>query len=991
MAHEDRTEPERIGRYEQLELVGSGGMGRVYSAYDPVLDRRVAVKVVRARAAGWMDVETARRRLLREAQALASLAHPNVVPVFDVGTFASSARPAEPAPHAEATDEARTRSLSEPAEPPTIRMTDVEPVPSASPSMQARVADEDVYVAMEFVEGATLTRWLDVPRPWRQVLDAVLDAARGLAAAHAEGIVHGDIKPANILVADDGRIMVADFGLARPSSEAVHSGSVSGRWIADGLDTQSQVLGTPPFMAPEQHRGIVDTAADQFALCVTMWLALYGDHPFSVTAGEPQANIVGRIRAGQAPGAIPSSTEVPRRIGRVLQRGLAADPQARWRSVDALVRALQQASGGRGWRWAAGLSAVAAAVAAFVLGRPSGPPSCAPPADALAHTWDDGRRQELRALLPVVAPQWRTDVLSRVEARLDEWRERWEAQWATTCAATDPDSAMHAGAVAQRQCLQARRGDVVALLDVLSTAEDEVWALAPRAAGDLESPETCAQATGRTDEVVEAGVEQGVVGLVARARAEHAAGHHARALDLAEQALQQAPSGASTGARLQAMLVAGSALSDLARLDEAVARLETVVWEASAGGYDDISINAMLTLLFIEGVDRGHYADALAWAARLERLLETVPSARVAAGLYLNVGLTLQAKGDLPAAERSMLRAWAMTVDEPPDRRATVASALGNVARDLGHRAQATEYLTEALMLREQAFGPEHPDVATALNNLGLQRLADGDGDAARADFQRALQIGETALGPEHPRLALFLNNLANVAYGRGELDEALPLYQRTADILTEHFGEDHPSTLTTRGNLGLVLRGKGEPERALVVAQDVLDRSTQVLPAGHASLGMAHNNLAGVLWDLKRLDEAQSHYEQALEIRRAALGPEHPLVATTLDNLARLAIERGDPATGLELSTQAFWIWHSALDPAHVKVAIGLTTMGRALLARGEVEAARFELGHALALLEAATDADPADIEAARTALTEARRTRVPRAKGPAGDPAPP
>jgi serine/threonine protein kinase len=152
-----------IGRYVVLGLVGRGGMGEVYAAYDPELDRKVAVKLLRVKPGNGVSLNEGRQRTLREAQAIARLSHPNVVVVFDVGTFR-----------------------------------------------------DQVFIAMEFVEGNTVTYWLAAqPRSWQEVLRVFRAAGRGLIAAHEKGLVHRDFKPDNVMVSRDGEVRVMDFGLAR--------------------------------------------------------------------------------------------------------------------------------------------------------------------------------------------------------------------------------------------------------------------------------------------------------------------------------------------------------------------------------------------------------------------------------------------------------------------------------------------------------------------------------------------------------------------------------------------------------------------------------------------------------------------------------------------------------------------------------------------------------------------------------------------------------
>ncbi len=294
-----------IGRYVVLELVGEGGMGVVYAAYDPELDRKVAIKLL----GSGRGSAAAGRRLLREAQAMARLTHPNVITVHDVGEHAGM-----------------------------------------------------VFVAMEFVHGQTWTQWQQAcPRSLSETLQIALGAVRGLRAAHEVGLVHRDFKPDNVMIGDDGRVRVMDFGLARlvgDDSDARPSGVPADAPVSSSggagvrLTHAGAVLGTPGYMAPEQFMGHeADARTDQFGFCVTLWEAVYGERPFR---GETALAIGAAVMAGtvQAP---PSDRDVPPWLQEVLRRGLSVDPQARWSSLAELQLQLARHEGTRRrWGWAAG-------------------------------------------------------------------------------------------------------------------------------------------------------------------------------------------------------------------------------------------------------------------------------------------------------------------------------------------------------------------------------------------------------------------------------------------------------------------------------------------------------------------------------------------------------------------------------------------------------------------------------------------------------------
>ena len=303
-----------LGRYRLERELGEGGMGVVHAAFDPDLQRRIALKVLRIAAAG----TEAKDRLLREARAMARLAHPNVVTVHEVGT-----------------------------------------------------ANGRDYVAMELILGDTLADWLrtDQRRP-ADIVAAFLSAGRGLAAAHAAGIVHRDFKPHNVLRSRNGRIVVTDFGLAReaqadlpahldntlplsPPATTVPDAAASS---LSGITITGSLLGTPAYMAPEQWGGgAVTPATDQFAFCVALWEALAGERPYRGPTLEEL-----RAQAALGPGALDAS-KIPRRLRAILRRGLDPDPALRWPNMDALLARIVRAERRPGIALAAGVGALVAA------------------------------------------------------------------------------------------------------------------------------------------------------------------------------------------------------------------------------------------------------------------------------------------------------------------------------------------------------------------------------------------------------------------------------------------------------------------------------------------------------------------------------------------------------------------------------------------------------------------------------------------------------
>ncbi len=307
-----------IGPFRIVEKLGEGGMGLVFKAYDPVLDRHVAIKVLQSRLFSGLGSNAARERLLREAQAMANVRHPNVITVYSVGTFRSQ-----------------------------------------------------VYIAMEYIEGDTLRDWIDAgDQDWRDAVKLLRDAGNGLAAAHESGFVHRDFKPANVLLGTADRVLVTDFGLVSSESDPEQlEGSARNSLERPAVDPNSvsltktgTILGTPPYMAPEQHRGEpADARADQFAFCVTLYEALYGERPHR---GSEYSELVGNIVNGTLK-PTPRGTEVPDWVHDVVVRGLATAPDDRFDSMSDLLNALAMEPVQRPW-WRGRLGAMA--LAAGVLG-----------------------------------------------------------------------------------------------------------------------------------------------------------------------------------------------------------------------------------------------------------------------------------------------------------------------------------------------------------------------------------------------------------------------------------------------------------------------------------------------------------------------------------------------------------------------------------------------------------------------------------------------
>jgi formylglycine-generating enzyme required for sulfatase activity len=291
-----------IGRYLVLERLGAGAMGVVYAAYDPELDRKIALKLLSRQEGRGGDKARRQQRLVREAKAIAKLSHPNVVGIFDVG-----------------------------------------------------VHEGQVFMAMEYLGGGTLRDWMNAKkRPWREIVKMFIEVGQGLAAAHAEGLIHRDFKPDNVLLDKAGKPKVADFGLVRLRSAAFEVATADeaesavppeppapdlpiAQTALAPLTRTGSLAGTPAYMAPEQFLGKpIDARTDQFAFCVALHEALYGERPF---AGDTVMALAGAVARGRMTDP-PRDSDVPGWIRRHVQRGLAPDPAQRHEGFDGLLTAL---------------------------------------------------------------------------------------------------------------------------------------------------------------------------------------------------------------------------------------------------------------------------------------------------------------------------------------------------------------------------------------------------------------------------------------------------------------------------------------------------------------------------------------------------------------------------------------------------------------------------------------------------------------------------
>jgi tetratricopeptide (TPR) repeat protein/predicted Ser/Thr protein kinase len=816
----------RLGRYALLRVLGEGGMGVVFAAYDEELDRKVAIKLLRTQGGAAPE----RSWLLSEAKAMARLSHPNIVQVYDVGT-----------------------------------------------------CDGQLFLAMEFVVGVTLRDWLrERPRDWREVVAVCLQAGRGLQAAHEAGLVHRDFKPHNVLVGGDGRVRVLDFGLAQLQRRD------RTRERADGEHTRTVLAGTPAYMAPELHlRGEPDARSDQFAFCVSVHEALYGKRPFA--AADPQGLATAILTGTLTPP--PVDARVPAWLRKIVLRGLAGDPADRWPSMDALLTALgrDRARTVRRWLLAGAGLGLAALLAANIVQRQAQAAELeAHRCDALGgldEVWGPAHRTAVRAAIVGSGLSYAADTWDRVAARLDDYAARWGEARVQAC--EDHRSGAQSDLLHELRvaCLEQRRGELAALVDVYSSADAAVVGKAVKAAFDLRPLAPCADVDKLLSRVVPPGSPEAAEEVarlrlaLAGVRAETTAGRHTRASELYAAA---EPAIAATGyppLQAEAALLAGMLADALGDYKTAATRLEDALWTAEIARHEAVATEAAIRLYFVTGYRLTKIEEAALWerhaAAALARRFRPDLEIRL-----MSTRSTVAARAGKPddarvLGEQALARASEVNGPRHPEV-ASLLNNLGSFAGARGDHAKASEYFTQSLALVESLFGPEHPDVAIICGNAGSAALASGDHVRAEQLLTRALELTRRALGPEHPEIARIYNNLAGIHTRTGNYAPALALHEQALALRRKLLGELHADTANSASNAGDALLHLGRPAEARALFEQALAGHRATVGEDHPRHGATTAYLGVADVALGRTRQGIAELERGIAIMTAV--PDPPL-----------------------------------------------------------------------------------------------------------------
>jgi tetratricopeptide (TPR) repeat protein len=793
-----------IGRFVVIGLLGKGGMGEVYAAHDPELDRQVAIKLLHAGATN--ESPAGRLRLMREAQAIARVSHPSVVVVYDVGTF-----------------------------------------------------HQRVFIAMELVAGHTLRYWtLERPRSWPELLEVFVSAGRGLAAAHERELVHRDFKPDNVMIAFDGQVRVMDFGLVQlsgeratePAATAVRPAPPVAPARDDDQDLQSTqpvavtrasrpatgalsveltrtgtAVGTPAYMSPEQFRNEpTDARTDQFSFCVALYEAIYGERPFAGTSVHELSDEVcaGRVREA------PAGNQIPGWIREVLLRGLRRAADQRWPSMSALLAELENQPAIASRRR---FVAAAAAKLAGIWEAPRGEQSV-----------ETSAKAQMREAFLSTGKAYAAKAWEGACQLLDRYARRWSDLYVEACEATHVRGEQAAEVLDLRMaCLRDGLQDLEALIRMFRQPTVTVVENAVGAAAALGSLERCenlellrAVLRPPEDPVARGEVER-LRGQLAEVRAFCRVG---RPKDGAAAALEleRAARALGYGPLLADVLIAICRLpEEQGAMDEAGRLSEEAMLIAIACRHEEAAAEAAVLLLGHAATHKARLEAAEAWSRIAEALLRRIGGHDLLWGWLLTNRSELRTKQGrlveaLEDARQSLgAKERALGADQPD-----VGISLNNVAvilDELGQLDDAVEHGRRAVELVERGFGPDHPRTALLLSNYSEYLVRCGRCDEAIEAADRALAVFEREADPQGVFVFVCLIALGNAYLGAGRVAVALPILERA-----ERIGDMGAPTLAYRALARFALAralwdGGADRPRALSLAQTA-EREYRACPA---------------------------------------------------------------------------------------------------------------------------------------------------------------
>ncbi|MEM9459943.1 MAG: serine/threonine-protein kinase [Myxococcota bacterium] len=851
----NRGPKKTLGKYQLEKRIGAGGMGSVYKAFDPELRRSVAIKIVGSSWTG-TDVNRHHQALRRDAQAAAKVEHPNVVTIYDIDF------------------------------------------------------DEDqLFVVMELVPGSDLNKWLDATaRSWREIVEMFLQAGKGLAAVHANNLVHLDLKPANILVAG-GKAKIADFGLARMlvSNDETGEHGDHGSLDSDLLRVSSEFCGTPRFMAPEQFsfsskKNDIGPKADQFAFCVSLYYALFKTFPFE---GRTIPEIDKNVHT-QEPKPPPARHGVPRPLIDTLLRGLSRDPDGRFRSMEELLAHLQ-ACIQRGRRRVQMALYVGMVASGIIIGKHWLASNPSTPCDSAETLLDNTNEQQVREILAHQHPNSPQLVETGI-AQLNQYSESWKRARHDACADTEINHTQSSDVMALRMaCLDRQREVYSYTIDRLA---DQPWTV-PQLASTLDTLSKC------TPEFVRK------IALSANA--------YRSTTDRTRNPKQWE----ELATRIDKAWVDGSLGDHNAAYD-----LATVAeHDASTLGFEFLQAKAMHTMaanlypiadnesLRTEALNLVRQAGPIALKSGGDELFAELNLSEIEFALSSGISdVDLEEKLEL--AHAAAHRAGAL-----PEQMARIEIMRGNLHLHRGNRRETIDLLRE-LTDSDGSFldelGASHPIMVGAQNNLAHTLRLVGRNEEARQHWKILLKVIENNYGMDHGLYTQILLNLGVVEEELGEVEVASRRYGKVEELLLNRIvthdassnssktkqspciGEiddrsvaDCELLAETRYNLSISAYDRGDYERAALLIDTVVSILERLYGPQYAGIAAKLDTLAEIELRRGRLDLALQAAKRELQI--AEVHPDVPaIVGRSYLMVGKVLLEQGSTEEALEYTSRA-------------------------------------------------------------------------------------
>ncbi len=856
-----------LGRYLVVDELGAGGMGVVYRAFDPDLDRSVALKLVGVAHQGGSESDHERGRLLREAQAMARLSHPHVIPVFDVG-----------------------------------------------------ILDDAVFVAMELVDGVTLRRWLEPSRRWEEILDVFRDAGRGVAAAHAADLIHRDFKPDNVMIGHDGRVRVLDFGLARTTGSEptlrrpdLDDLRASTRDSLDrSMTVEGAVVGTPAYMSPEQHLGgSVDASSDQFSFCVALFEALYGARPFK---GTTMATLAMAVMQGKITMPEGARGKAPSWVLSAITRGLSVDPDARFPRMVDLLEALSHDPARRRRRVGLGVGAVGVLGLGTLLGTglgvatPTDDPAaalCTGAAPAMAETWSPERRDAIGRAFEDSGVGFAAETWSVTAQVLDARAEAWVGEHTAACQATRITGEQSTELLDLRMaCLQRQRQRIDALATALEQPDAQSIDRAFDAAHRLPTAARCGDLEvlrARTPPPEDPAVQAELVTLsrsVDAVRAQLDLGHVKVAREHLEPLLPRVDAVDYPPLSTDALGLHAELLEQTGDVEDSRRARERAHAAAIAAGDPWMATQHARALVFTVGYRLSDPRQGQMWL-ELGRasLSRSGNDPELEAHLHSAHGTMLVAAGrhdEALVAHGHARDYWKEHAPAGPDL-ATILDSIGAVHVARGEPERAIELHRESLRLKRATYGLHHPQVASSARELGAAFSQAHQWDEALAHFERALEIERQARGEQTQYVATLLDDIGRVLRNLDRLEEAIEHHRRALVVWEAVLGDPHPDLAVSVLNVGYTLNAAGRFEDALEQFRRARQMFEDTVGSEHPYIVYASNSVASALVDLERYDEARVPLERVLAMKDVSVDP--TLIAETKFILTHVLWDAGNAA----------------------------------------------------------------------------------------------